>query len=110
MRKFGSLHLTTGGPASRLRNLGPDAWQGAWDEAYLQARMRGRRAPLKAFLLDQRHLAGIGNIYADEILWWTRLSPLREAGSLSAEETSQAQRGDPPATRRGRAASGVLDC
>jgi formamidopyrimidine-DNA glycosylase len=41
---------------------------------------------VKAFLLDQRHLAGIGNIYADEILWWTSLSPLRPSGSLSDAE------------------------
>jgi formamidopyrimidine-DNA glycosylase len=89
MRKFGSLHLTISGPAPRLRNLGPDAWRGTWDDPYLQARMRGRKAPLKAFLLDQRHLAGIGNIYADEILWWTQLSPVRAAGSLSPEETGR---------------------
>ncbi len=86
MRKFGRFHLTSGGPAPRLRQLGPDAWKGEWDAAYLQHRLRGRSAPLKAFLLDQRHLAGIGNIYADEILWWTGLSPLREAGSLVEDQ------------------------
>jgi len=85
-RKFGRVHLTLGSPPSRLQGLGPDAWQGDWDAGYLGARLRGRRAPLKAFLLDQRHLAGIGNIYADEILWWTELSPLREAGSLNEVE------------------------
>jgi formamidopyrimidine-DNA glycosylase len=74
MRKFGRLHL------------GPDAWIGEWDAGYLARRLRGRSAPLKAFLLDQRHLAGIGNIYADEILWWTALSPLRPAGSLADEQ------------------------
>ncbi len=86
MRKFGRLHLTVGDPAPRLSLLGPDAWTGEWDEAYLEGRLSGRKAPLKAFLLDQRHLAGIGNIYADEILWWTALSPLREAGSLVEEQ------------------------
>jgi formamidopyrimidine-DNA glycosylase len=86
MRKFGRVHLTWGGPAPRLGALGPDAWLGEWDEAYLMARSHGRTAPLKAFLLDQRNLAGIGNIYADEILWWTGLSPLRPAGDLTAEE------------------------
>ncbi len=85
-RKFGRLHLTAGGPAPRLALLGPDAWKGEWGEEYLGRRLRGRTAPLKAFLLDQRHLAGIGNIYADEILWWTALSPLREAGSLVEEQ------------------------
>jgi len=85
-RKFGRLHLTSGGPAPRLQRLGPDAWRGDWDVAYLESRLHGRTAPLKAFLLDQRHLAGIGNIYADEILWWTALSPLREAGGLAQEQ------------------------
>jgi formamidopyrimidine-DNA glycosylase len=86
MRKFGRLHLTAGGPAPRLALLGPDAWQGQWDAAYLLRLVHGRSAPLKAFLLDQRHLAGIGNIYADEILWWTALSPVRAAGSLVEEQ------------------------
>jgi formamidopyrimidine-DNA glycosylase len=86
MRKFGRFHLTAGGPAPRLELLGPDAWKGDWDAACLESRLQGRSAPLKAFLLDQRHLAGIGNIYADEILWWTALSPLRAAGSLVGEQ------------------------
>ena len=86
MRKFGRVHLTAAAPAPRLSQLGPDAWKGDWDSAYLESRLRGRSAPLKAFLLDQRHLAGIGNIYADEILWWTALSPLRAAGSLVEEQ------------------------
>jgi formamidopyrimidine-DNA glycosylase len=71
-----------------LRELGPDAWQGSWDVSYLVERLRGRTAPVKAFLLDQRHLAGIGNIYADEILWWTGVSPLRACGSLSLAEVT----------------------
>jgi formamidopyrimidine-DNA glycosylase len=86
IRKFGRLHLTVGAPAPRLLGLGPDAWRGEWDAEYLKRRLGTRRSPLKAFLLDQRHVAGIGNIYADEILWWTRLSPLRPSGSLTAEE------------------------
>ena len=89
-RKFGRVHLTHGEPALRAcRRLGPDAWLGEWDETYLAARLRGRTAPIKAFLLDQRHLAGIGNIYADETLWWTQIAPVREAGSLSAAEVGR---------------------
>lgn len=86
VRKFGRLHVTEGRPADRLDRLGPDAWLGEWDTNYLTARLRGRSAPLKAFLLDQRHLAGIGNIYADEILYAARLSPLRPAGELHGPE------------------------
>jgi formamidopyrimidine-DNA glycosylase len=89
MRKFGRVHFTTAGPAPRLRGLGPDAWIGEWDAAYLEGRLRGRKAPIKAFLLDQRNLAGIGNIYADETLWWAQIAPIRPGGSLSAEEVER---------------------
>jgi formamidopyrimidine-DNA glycosylase len=87
-RKFGRLHLTRG-PAPRLGMLGPDALNDDWDRDDLAAALAGRRAPLKAFLLDQRHLAGVGNIYADEILFAAGLSPLRSAGSLSDDETDR---------------------
>ena len=101
MRKFGRLELSRGGPSERLAVLGPDAWQGyeggrrvdgvgadpgSWDAGYLAERLRGRRAPIKALLLDQRILAGIGNIYADEALFTARIAPARAAGSLSHEE------------------------
>lgn len=89
IRKFGRLHLTPGGPAERLHLLGPDAWRGDWSAGDLARWLHGRTAPLKAFLLDQRHLAGIGNIYADEILFAAALSPLRPAGSLTGEEVQR---------------------
>jgi formamidopyrimidine-DNA glycosylase len=50
--------------------------------ARLRALAHGRRAPIKAFLLDQRHIAGVGNIYADEALFRAGIHPLREAGKL----------------------------
>lgn len=87
VRKFGRLHLTIGAPAPRLGSLGPDAWLGEWGPDYLRGKLARRSSPLKAFLLDQRNLAGIGNIYADEILWWTGLSPLRMAGRVSVKES-----------------------
>jgi formamidopyrimidine-DNA glycosylase len=89
IRKFGRLHLTPGGPAERLLLLGPDAWRGEWTARDLARQLRGRTAPLKAFLLDQRHLAGIGNIYADEILFAAALAPVRPAGSLTGEEVER---------------------
>jgi formamidopyrimidine-DNA glycosylase len=89
IRKFGRLHLTPEEPPARLAPLGPDALVGAWDATQLARLLEGRRTPLKAFLLDQRRLAGIGNIYADEILWAARISPLRPAGLLSPEETER---------------------
>jgi formamidopyrimidine-DNA glycosylase len=48
----------------------------------LRALAKGRRAPVKAFLLTQERIAGVGNIYADEALWRARIHPLRPVGSL----------------------------
>src|SRR3954469_23499738 len=52
----------------------------------LKALARNRRAPIKAFLLDQRHVAGVGNIYADEALFRARIHPLRPAGKLTGAQ------------------------
>ena len=64
--------------------LGPDAL--AATAAQLAAALAGSSAPLKARLLDQAHLAGVGNLMADEVLWRAGLSPLRLAGSLAPPE------------------------
>src|SRR5438309_6733035 len=52
----------------------------------LRALARGRRAPVKAFLLDQKSIAGVGNIYADEALFRAGVHPLRPAGALSGAQ------------------------
>ncbi|HVM17110.1 MAG TPA: bifunctional DNA-formamidopyrimidine glycosylase/DNA-(apurinic or apyrimidinic site) lyase [Gaiellaceae bacterium] len=62
--------------------LGPEPLTEAFTPEFLRERLRGRRAPLKAAVLDQRTVAGLGNIYADEALWRARLHPRREAGAL----------------------------
>src|SRR4051812_9616975 len=49
----------------------------------------GRRAPIKAFLLDQRRVAGVGNIYADEALFRARIHPLRPAGALTPAQYAE---------------------
>ena len=59
----------------------------------------GRRAPLKAALLDQRTLAGLGNIYVDEALWYAKLHPLRPAGSLDARRAAPPPPRDPEGAR-----------
>jgi formamidopyrimidine-DNA glycosylase len=53
---------------------------------YLRASARGRTAPVKAFLLDQRRIAGVGNIYADEALFRARIHPLRPVGRLGSSD------------------------
>src|SRR5439155_18854386 len=66
--------------------LGREPLKRAFTPARLGDGIRGRRAPIKAALLDQRTLAGMGNIYVDEALWRARIHPHRPAGKLSAAE------------------------
>ena len=61
----------------------------------------GRRAPVKAAILDQRTVAGLGNIYADEALWHARINPLRAAGDLSPDEIATLREGIRKALRLG---------
>jgi formamidopyrimidine-DNA glycosylase len=63
--------------------VGPDALDPALDAATLRARFEPRRAPIKQVLLDQSVLAGIGNIYAAEALWFARINPETPAQQLS---------------------------
>jgi formamidopyrimidine-DNA glycosylase len=69
--------------------------------------LAGRRAPIKAVLLDQRRLAGVGNIYADEALWRARIHPLRPAGELREDETRALHRGIRSALKAGIARQGA---
>jgi len=84
-RRFGTGELALG-PAARdaffAVRLGVEPLSDELTGAALRAMARGRRAPIKAFLLDQRRIAGVGNIYADEALFRARIHPLRPAGSL----------------------------
>jgi formamidopyrimidine-DNA glycosylase len=66
--------------------LGPEPLDEAFTAEVLEKTAKGRRAPVKAFLLDQRRVAGIGNIYADEALFRARIHPLRPAGRLRTAE------------------------
>lgn len=67
-----------------LEGIGPDA--ASITSTALTAALSGSSAPLKARLLDQSRIAGIGNLIADEVLWRAGLSPVRSAGSLSDTE------------------------
>jgi formamidopyrimidine-DNA glycosylase len=67
----------------------------------LSEALEGRRAPLKAALLDQRRLAGVGNIYADEALWRARIHPLTPAATLGPEEVKALYRGVRESLRAG---------
>ena len=68
-----------------LQALGPEPLSDAFDGDYLFERSRGRKAPVKTFLMDQRIVVGVGNIYAAESLFRAGISPLRAAGKVSRE-------------------------
>jgi formamidopyrimidine-DNA glycosylase len=84
---------------SPLALLGPDAFDDLPRSPRLAARLAGRTAPIKALLLDQRFLAGLGNIYADEVLWRARIAPDRPGGSLTADEVAVLRRSIRPVLR-----------
>jgi formamidopyrimidine-DNA glycosylase len=88
-RKFGRvLHLPLEAARTQLAaTLGPEPLERGFTASYLAARLAGRTAPIKAFLLDQRHIAGLGNIYVDEVLFRSRIHPLTPAGSLAPSQT-----------------------
>lgn len=87
-RTFGFIAVYDEGELgeSGLSRLGPDAWTDPPDPADLADRLSGRTAPIKALLLDQGPLAGLGNIYADEALFRARIHPLAPGGELSERD------------------------
>ena len=85
IRKFGTIDVVDQ-MADALPALGPEPLGDEFDVAALWDALRGRTIALKAALLDQRSVAGIGNIYADEALFLARLHPEVPAGALRARE------------------------
>ncbi len=80
-RRFGMMDL--GGLDHKLlRGIGVEPLGNGLSAEYLVEKFRGRKAPLKAALLDQRIIAGLGNIYVSEALYRARLSPKRKASTL----------------------------
>lgn len=85
-RRFGSvLWQAPGTVHPLLAALGPEPLSDAFTGGYLHALGRGRRAPVKTFLMDQSVVVGVGNIYAAEALFAAGISPLRAAGRISRE-------------------------
>lgn len=86
-RRFGMIDLVPTAEVEEhwlLKGLGPEPLGNAFDETYLTSRLRGRGTSIKAALMDQRLVAGLGNIYVCEALWRARLSPRRKAGRIAA--------------------------
>ncbi len=85
-RRFGSVDLVAGDPLALFPafvTLGPEPLSEAFDAACLARALAGRRAPIKAMLLDQTIVAGLGNIYVCEALNVAKISPLKPAADVS---------------------------
>jgi len=91
-RRFGTGELLLGSEA--LKNfldarLGLEPFDERFTVEHLKGIVRGRRAPIKALLLDQRRIAGVGNIYADEALFMAQIHPLRASGKLTGDQLAR---------------------
>jgi formamidopyrimidine-DNA glycosylase len=87
-RKFGRIWLVPD-HAPVLAKLGPEPLDDDFRPDSFATRLAGRNAPIKALLLDQSVVAGVGNIYADESLFRAGIHPARPGGSLTPEEATQ---------------------
>ena len=91
-RRFGSLDYVEEAALAehpRLRHLGPEPLGNSFNGPVLAAALAGKATPLKAALLDQRVVAGLGNIYVSESLYWAGLSPRRLAATVKGERAER---------------------
>jgi formamidopyrimidine-DNA glycosylase len=91
-RRFGLMLLAADKALPRhklFKSLGPEPLDDAFDGAALAKRLKGRRTPIKAALLDQKTLVGVGNIYACEALFLARISPRRSAHTVQGERADR---------------------
>ncbi len=108
-RRFGSVDLVATddlGEWPQFVALGPDALGPDLDARWFRRRFDGRRAPVKALLLDQRVIAGLGNIYACEALHRAKIHPARAAGSISLERLERLAAAIPEVLEEAVAAGG----
>ncbi|HEX7474982.1 MAG TPA: bifunctional DNA-formamidopyrimidine glycosylase/DNA-(apurinic or apyrimidinic site) lyase [Dehalococcoidales bacterium] len=84
-RRFGRMWLVDD-PNNIVGNLGPEPLEADFTPAVLASILKGRKTPIKSTLLDQKLIAGIGNMYADEALYHARIHPLLPAGNLKKAE------------------------
>ncbi len=89
-RRFGSAHwIEPGQSHPLLDDLGPEPLDDDFDGALLYRRSRGRKAPVKNFIMDARVVVGVGNIYANEALFLSGIRPDRAAGRVSLARYEQ---------------------
>lgn len=102
-RTFGFMAVLTPEElaGSTLAHLGPDALNDLPASRALANRLEGRKPAIKSLLLDQRIVAGVGNIYADEVLFRAKVAPTRAGGSLTFDEIKGIRRAIGPVLRAG---------
>ena len=86
-RRFGFMELVGKDEPYRLDDIGPEPMGNGFNAPDLRARLKGKKSKIKAALLDQRVVAGLGNIYVCEALYRAGISPRRAAGRLTVAET-----------------------
>ncbi|NNF10686.1 MAG: bifunctional DNA-formamidopyrimidine glycosylase/DNA-(apurinic or apyrimidinic site) lyase [Acidimicrobiia bacterium] len=108
-RTFGFMAVLTPEEfeASPLARLGPDALTELPRSPHLAQQFAGRKPAIKTLLLDQRIIAGLGNIYTDEILWRARVSPHRTGGALAGDEITRIRAAIRPVLEAGLAHGGT---
>jgi formamidopyrimidine-DNA glycosylase len=109
VRRFGTWALLEPGELEdyfAARRLGGEPLERGFTTHVLTKSLAGRRAPIKAALLDQRAAAGVGNIYADEALWRATIHPLRP-GSLDGDEIARLRKAIRAALEMGIARQGA---
>ena len=109
VRRFGTWQLLEPGELDPYlaQRLGGEPLERSFTARRLGERLAGRRAPVKAALLDQRTVAGLGNIYVDEALWRARIHPLRPAAEITPDELPPLTRAIKDALRTGIARQGA---
>ena len=93
VRRLGGFQLVDDVVDKKLRSLGVEPLEESFTPSCLAEFLAGARLPIKPFLMDQRRVAGLGNIHAAEALFRARVHPKREAASLSKSEVRAVHRG-----------------
>ncbi|MCL1990514.1 MAG: DNA-formamidopyrimidine glycosylase [Defluviitaleaceae bacterium] len=90
VRKFGTFHLYDKKvpleSTSSFSVLGPEPWESAFNVDQVMSFLKGKKMPIKSMLLSQKVVAGLGNIYVDEVLFAANVHPLRKSGELTRDE------------------------
>lgn len=91
-RKFGRMQLVPTGEemtVAGLKTIGPEPTDQDFTLEYFSKILKRSRGKIKPFLLNQKHVAGLGNIYADEVLWMSKINPEQPANTLSDQQVRQ---------------------